>query len=84
MTVGSGENRDEHEVLWKSVAFLKEQVGISRIPRDGIISPLLGRNTTGVGEAVSTGLNWSIQRSPIPFGPFFWIVHFKVIDYRII
>lgn len=50
VTVGSGEDRDEHEVLWKSVAFLKEQVGISRIPRDGIISPLLGRNTTLVSE----------------------------------
>jgi hypothetical protein len=76
--------RGEIEDFPEIVAFLKELGGIFRIPRNGIMSHLLGSNTTGVGEAVSTGLNWSIQRSPIPFGPFFWIVHFKVIDYRII
>jgi hypothetical protein len=32
-----GRNRDEPEVLWESVAFLKEPGGISRIPTNGII-----------------------------------------------
>ncbi len=35
--VGSRENRDEPEVLWESVAFLKEPGGISRIPRKVIM-----------------------------------------------
>ena len=30
-------NRDEPEVLWESVAFLKEPGGISRIPTNGIM-----------------------------------------------
>ena len=35
VTVGSGENRGEPEILWESVAFLKEWVGFFRIPGSG-------------------------------------------------
>ena len=63
MTVGSGENEGESEILWKSVDFQEEPIGISRILGNGIMEPSYSKQNPGVIGTVSIITTNTTQRT---------------------